>query len=202
MGSPWPAQMWTANAADLPAGVSLTWIPASTVQQDYTVFIQVLDIDDKILAQVDRQPQAGAYPTSTWRNGDVITDTLNWNGDVSAWRRIVLGLYDSNGQRLKVTAPTTSGDAVEILRRDSAQGMSLSRPVMRENAPWIGGHRRHGYFLYTRPIAGRLLIRDTIPCLYDCCHRATAPVLQTPVCLPFGDARHLAACFCFARLPP
>jgi hypothetical protein len=98
----------------LPAGVALTWLPTATVHADYTVFVQVLDGDNRILAQVDRQPQAAKYPTSTWRAGDVITDTMAWSEGVEGWAQIILGLYGADGSRLPLT---TGGDYVQIARR-------------------------------------------------------------------------------------
>ena len=92
------------DAGGLPAQVELTWQPQAAVQGDYTVFVQVLDGADNILAQVDSQPQGGAWPTSTWRAGDVITDTLAWPQAVSSWDRIILGLYGADGVRLPLAA--------------------------------------------------------------------------------------------------
>lgn len=101
------------DAAGLPASVTVMWRAAETLHEDYTVFIQVLDASNHILAQVDRQPQAGQAPTSTWRAGDVITDTLAWEGDVSGWARIIVGLYDAQGDRLPVDgSDSLSGAAV------------------------------------------------------------------------------------------
>lgn len=98
-----------------PVAVRLTWAPTATVQSDYTVFLQVLDEQDNILAQFDGQPQSGRYPTSTWRAGDVITDTLTWAGDLGNWKRIILGLYDTNGTRLPLESTTaTWSDAFEL----------------------------------------------------------------------------------------
>ncbi len=104
-----------------PLGVTLTWQPQAIIQQEYTVFVQVLGADDEILAQVDSRPQGGGYPTSTWRAGDMISDTLRWSGDggrsddVNNWRRIIVGLYGDDGVRLPLIQPP--GDAVEIARR-------------------------------------------------------------------------------------
>ncbi len=90
------------DAQGLPAGIALTWAPTATIQSDYTVFVQVLDAGSNILAQVDSQPQGGSYPTSTWRAGDVITDTVTWPGEAgtSGWARVILGLYGADGKRL------------------------------------------------------------------------------------------------------
>lgn len=88
------------NDEGQPTGVTVTWQPLATLQQDYTVFAQVLDANDHLLAQVDSQPQEGTYPTSTWRFGDIITDTLTWSGDLEKWDRVIVGLYGSDGVRL------------------------------------------------------------------------------------------------------
>ena len=83
-------------------GIALTWAPTATIQSDYTVFVQVLDAGSNILAQVDSQPQGGSYPTSTWRLGDVITDTITWPGEAGTggWARVIVGLYGADGKRL------------------------------------------------------------------------------------------------------
>lgn len=99
------------DGAGRPVGVTLTWKPAATIQDDYTVFVQVLDSADNILAQIDTQPQNGQYPTSTWRAGDVITDTLAWTGNVRGWQRVILGLYGPDGTRVPLAG---GGDFLAI----------------------------------------------------------------------------------------
>jgi hypothetical protein len=103
-----------ADPQGLPSGIALTWSPTATLHTDYTVFVQVLDAENNILAQADAQPQGGAYPTSTWRAGDVITDTLTWQGDVHAWARVILGLYNAGGERLELVG---GGDSLVAAER-------------------------------------------------------------------------------------
>ena len=90
------------DSQGLPTGITLTWAPTATIQNDYTVFVQVLDRGSNILAQADSQPQGGSYPTSTWRAGDVITDTVAWPSEVdtTGWARVILGMYGADGKRL------------------------------------------------------------------------------------------------------
>ena len=90
----------TTDAQGLPTGIAITWTPTATIQNDYTTFVQLLDADNNILAQVDSRPQGGDYPTSTWRAGDVIADTLTWQGTASGWDRVIVGLYGRDGVRL------------------------------------------------------------------------------------------------------
>ncbi len=102
------------SAAGQPQGVTLTWGTTAALDTDYTVFVQVLDGENRILAQADRQPQAGQAPTSTWRAGDRVEDAILWDGDTQGWARVIVGLYAADGARLAVQEPATLPDAVEI----------------------------------------------------------------------------------------
>ena len=44
------------------------------MDQDYTIFLQVLDAQDQIVGQVDAWPLQGTYATSQWAPGEVIED--------------------------------------------------------------------------------------------------------------------------------
>jgi hypothetical protein len=104
----------TTDPQGLPAAITLTWTATKTIHGDYTVFVQVLDAGNNILAQADARPQDGAYPTSTWRAGDVIADTLTWSGDTRAWARVILGLYSAEGDRLDLV---DGGDSLLVAER-------------------------------------------------------------------------------------
>jgi hypothetical protein len=54
--------------------LTLTWQALSAMEEDYTVFVHILDDDDRIWGQEDLQPARGTYPTSHWREGEVILD--------------------------------------------------------------------------------------------------------------------------------
>ena len=54
--------------------LSLIWSAHQPVEQDYTVFIHVLDQTGRLVAQVDRQPWGGLHPTSAWQPGQTVTD--------------------------------------------------------------------------------------------------------------------------------
>jgi hypothetical protein len=60
-----------------PGGVlplTLTWQGLAPLAADYTVFVQVLDANDRIVGQVDAWPVQGTRPTSQWVPGQIITD--------------------------------------------------------------------------------------------------------------------------------
>jgi 4-amino-4-deoxy-L-arabinose transferase-like glycosyltransferase len=54
--------------------VTLYWRALSDITEDYSVFIHVLDEQNKIVAQSDSQPRGGSYPTGYWREGEIIAD--------------------------------------------------------------------------------------------------------------------------------
>ncbi|MBK8045675.1 MAG: glycosyltransferase family 39 protein [Anaerolineales bacterium] len=101
------------GASGAPASILLRWTADRPIQRDYTVSVQVLDGEDTMLAQVDRQPLAGAHPTSTWRAGDVINDTVLWGATpgLEHWARILVTLYGADGQRL---ATASSGNQTAL----------------------------------------------------------------------------------------
>jgi len=109
------------NASGAPQGIVLDWMANATFDVDYTVFVQVLDAENRILAQVDREPQQGGAPTSTWRAGDRIRDVLAWEADTRTWARIIVGLYDAQGVRLEIVEPALLPDAVEVATASARQ---------------------------------------------------------------------------------
>jgi hypothetical protein len=90
-----------ASGEALPAGLTLTWWSGATLQQEYTLFAQVLDGENRILAQTDLR---GDRPTSTWRAGDHVPMSLTWAAapaaDLDEWQRVIVGWYDAAGVRL------------------------------------------------------------------------------------------------------
>jgi hypothetical protein len=54
--------------------LTLTWQGLSSMDEDYTVFVQVVDENDRIVGQVDAWPQQGTFPTSSWTPGEVVDD--------------------------------------------------------------------------------------------------------------------------------
>lgn len=76
--------------------LSLTWQALTGMDQDYTVFIQILDDSDRIWGQQDTQPVYGTYPTSRWREGETVVDRHTVWTDPTAplgIYRIEVGMY-------------------------------------------------------------------------------------------------------------
>lgn len=99
------SQSVTLDAAGVPQAVTLRWQASQVLHRDYTVFVQLLDAANQVVAQVDRQPQAGQWPTSTWRSGDVIEEKITLPPSTGVWSQLIVGLYDANGVRLEMVEP-------------------------------------------------------------------------------------------------
>jgi hypothetical protein len=102
----------------IPAGgplrVRLHWRALRAMQQDYTVFVQVLGPDGKLYGQVDSWPMQGARPTRGWTAGEELWDAyeiyVNTDGPSGDYRVIVgwylladmarLPVIDAEGQKV------------------------------------------------------------------------------------------------------
>jgi hypothetical protein len=54
--------------------LTLYWQAQAEMEQDYTVFVHLLDAEGLLVAQHDSQPGGGSLPTSSWLEGEVIAD--------------------------------------------------------------------------------------------------------------------------------
>jgi 4-amino-4-deoxy-L-arabinose transferase-like glycosyltransferase len=85
-----------------PVEITLLWRAEQTPLLDYTVFVQILADDNRIIAQSDAMPALGQRATSGWRPGEFILDQhlLRFSETtmpVSA--RLIVGLYDAGSNR-------------------------------------------------------------------------------------------------------
>lgn len=84
--------------------LTLYWQANGTPSRDYTIFLQLLNADNILIASGDAPPLNGDYPTSAWQAGDPITDkrVLTIPSDTPAGTyRIAVGLYDpQTGERV------------------------------------------------------------------------------------------------------
>jgi hypothetical protein len=98
----------------------LYWRAVSLLNQNYTVFVHLLDSAGKLIAQADSQPRSGAYPTSAWVAGDVIPDDhmLNLPAHLAPGDYVIrVGLYLApNGPRLPLKSPAGDAFTLGVLR--------------------------------------------------------------------------------------
>jgi mannosyltransferase len=86
--------------------VALTWQAEATPERNYTVFVQLLDEANRVLAQHDGQPGDGSLITTTWAPGEYVRDEhrLALPADLPAGDyRLIMGMYlPDSGERLSV----------------------------------------------------------------------------------------------------
>ncbi len=81
--------------------ITLYWKRIAPISADYTVFVHVLDANDKIIAQKDSQPAGGSNPTSLWDDGEVVLDRYAFNELPRGAFRVRVGMYRTGtGERL------------------------------------------------------------------------------------------------------
>ncbi len=89
--------------------VTLYWQANRNPAADYTVFVQLLGpegaaADQRLLAQLDRQPYAGLYPTSRWRVGQILKETYELKippSTADGQYELIAGMYSlPDGRRL------------------------------------------------------------------------------------------------------
>ncbi len=83
--------------------VHLYWQALEGLQDDYTIFVHLLDREGRVISQDDAAPQAGARPTSGWEPQEAIVDwhILKLPRALAAGDTLIAGVYDSlDGKRL------------------------------------------------------------------------------------------------------
>ncbi len=56
--------------------LTVYWRATASPPTDYSAFVHLLDPAGEIVAQIDRSPRDGRYPTSFWVPGEVVSDTF------------------------------------------------------------------------------------------------------------------------------
>lgn len=97
-------------------GFRLAWRTDQSPPADYTVFAQLLDLENNLAASFDRPPLDGAYPTSTWLPDQTIIDPrhIPLQNVLPGEYRLIVGLYDPTSQQRLLTA--NGADFVELAR--------------------------------------------------------------------------------------
>jgi hypothetical protein len=91
------------------AYLRLHWSCLAALENDYTVFVHLLDGDGELVAQADGPPVGGDYPTSFWAPGETVVGerVLNIAGLSSGIYELRVGMYlRATGDRL----PLIDGD--------------------------------------------------------------------------------------------
>ena len=87
-------------------GLTLYWRALGPSTTPLTVFVHILDDEGRVRGQVDRMPGDGAYPTTGWMAGEVVSDPYAVPIDAtlpSGRYAVEVGLYDAaTGARVPV----------------------------------------------------------------------------------------------------
>jgi len=107
--------------------VTLYWEALQPMNQDYSVFVHLVDNRGVTIAQRDSWPGAGNDPTSDWQVGQVRRDVHPLDVPMSLLAqgpcRLQVGLYDyATGQRLPVHAQDTGAGDLVILPAELGLG--------------------------------------------------------------------------------
>lgn len=102
-------QQYALSSEEVTSGdllqLQLQWLAQVAPTVDYTVFVQLLDGRNQVVAQRDAAPVSSERPTNIWQAGETILDNhglLVPPGTAPGDYRLIAGMYDAQtGQRLK-----------------------------------------------------------------------------------------------------
>lgn len=120
-------QVQVSGTAENSIMLTLAWQSLHPVSYDATMFAHLIGPDYTVLAQADRQPLDGRFPTSFWRPGQVITDVVTLSlagGWYSGPLSLHLGMYRwPSLERLPVV------DAAGVPQRDNVIVVDISQAL-------------------------------------------------------------------------
>lgn len=101
---------------DLDPQLTLYWESLTPVDEDYNLFVHLLDAEGNLVTQADAPPTQDTYPTRWWEADEIIADTHTLPPAPDA-TRVRIGFYSlTTNQRLPVIESTlpTQDNGVEI----------------------------------------------------------------------------------------
>ncbi len=129
-----PEDIWTAQGETV---LTMRWVALKRPRWDYTVYVQLLDGENRVRASADYPLTQGYYPSSLWRPGEVVTHRHPIN--LAALRalppgtyRLVVGLYHlESGERLSARGNSNATPEGYVLRIWDVP------PIHRHALPWV-----------------------------------------------------------------
>jgi hypothetical protein len=94
--------------------LTLYWQALASMDTSYTVFTHLLDAEHGIRGQKDSIPGSGALPTTTWLEGEVLTDVYDLvvDADAPAGKYLLeIGMYEA-ATGLRLSLYDSSGELV------------------------------------------------------------------------------------------
>jgi hypothetical protein len=78
--------------------LTLVWRATATMDRNYSMFAHAMAADLKLAGQMDTYHGSGMYPTTLWRPGEIIADTvyvpMYWQAETPAMIQFYVGMYD------------------------------------------------------------------------------------------------------------
>ncbi|MBN1889215.1 MAG: hypothetical protein JW850_14575 [Thermoflexales bacterium] len=114
-------QGYTLELSNAALHLSLDWQALRHVETDYKFFVHLQSAESQsLVAQVDARPQDWTFPTSTWQEGQIVSDemTLGLENVPPGTYQLAIGVYDAyTGERLAITGypPHMAVDAGRLL---------------------------------------------------------------------------------------
>ena len=95
--------------------LTLVWRATAPMDTNYSLFVHARTVDAQLAGQLDTYHGGGMYPTTLWRPGEIIADTvyvpIYWETQTPSLVQFYLGMYDlTTMDRL----PTFSAEEVEL----------------------------------------------------------------------------------------
>jgi hypothetical protein len=99
--------------------LTLFWEALGDIEEPYKVSVQMLDLEGRLVSQMDTVPGDGLAPTTSWRRGDTLIDrygVLAPEGTSSGRHRLIVTVYhQADGERLPVRRGSgATGDSVVL----------------------------------------------------------------------------------------
>ena len=117
-----------------PLRLDLYWRAERSIEEDYTIFVHLLDAAGHAWGQVDVQPLDAHYPTSRWLTGEAIRQTVELSlrpGTPTGEKLIAVGLYRYDERERRLPMFDAHGN-----RYDGDQVFLTARPVVRWTAQY------------------------------------------------------------------
>ncbi len=106
--------------------LTLEWTTESRVDQNYKVFVQLLDEKGALMAQRDAEPGGGQRPTISWQTGETIHDNhaLIMPNDLPAANyTLIIGLYNADDPNERLNVDVAEEDYL-LLKTITLEGKS------------------------------------------------------------------------------
>jgi 4-amino-4-deoxy-L-arabinose transferase-like glycosyltransferase len=98
--------------------LALVWRVLEPTDRDYSLFVHARTPDGRSAGQLDTYPGNGMYPTSQWRSGEILADTVavpfSWEAEPPSLVQFHVGLYDLDTMQ-PVPALSAQGTVVETV---------------------------------------------------------------------------------------